>query len=292
MGVYGSTSLVYLDDDSEGLAATRAFLARRIDDVMRFEKVKAQWRGNRDRLPSLEPLPRPAALPGGLSDGRPADRGDRQLSRPYLFRSRTRSAPRRWRSARRRRRASPSISAGCATGRSGRTARRCSRSPSSRSCSASLVPWLMLNHRGLEHPRPSQHDQREARPSARRGLDRPAAAGRRGDRCRRRPRPSWPGQRTRRRRSSRDVTPAKAGVQDHRRCRYCCFPYSWVPAFAGMTGLFGVDLLDRRDQRRLVLHPGGDRLDPLHRPKHVAAGELRQVGSLQPRRASSASKAG
>lgn len=53
MGVYGSTSLVYLDDDSEGLAATRAFLARRIDDVMRFEKVKAQWRGNRDRLPSL-----------------------------------------------------------------------------------------------------------------------------------------------------------------------------------------------------------------------------------------------
>ena len=53
MGVYGSTSLVYLDDGSEGLATTRAFLARRIDDVMRFEKVKAQWRGNRDRLPSL-----------------------------------------------------------------------------------------------------------------------------------------------------------------------------------------------------------------------------------------------
>jgi len=53
MGVYGSTSLVYLDDESEGLAATRAFLARRIDDVMRFEKAKAQWRGNRDRLPSL-----------------------------------------------------------------------------------------------------------------------------------------------------------------------------------------------------------------------------------------------
>jgi ubiquinone biosynthesis protein COQ9 len=53
MGVYGSTSLVYLDDTSEDLASTRAFLARRIDDVMRFEKVKAQWRGNRDRLPSL-----------------------------------------------------------------------------------------------------------------------------------------------------------------------------------------------------------------------------------------------
>lgn len=53
MGVYGSTSLVYLDDSSEDMAATRAFLARRIDDVMRFEKVKGQWRGNRDRLPSL-----------------------------------------------------------------------------------------------------------------------------------------------------------------------------------------------------------------------------------------------
>jgi ubiquinone biosynthesis protein COQ9 len=53
MGVYGSTSLVYLDDGSEDLTATRAFLARRIDDVMKFEKVKAQWRGNRERLPSL-----------------------------------------------------------------------------------------------------------------------------------------------------------------------------------------------------------------------------------------------
>jgi len=53
MGVYGSTQLVYLDDDSDGLAATRAFLNRRIEDVMRFEKTKAQWRGNRERLPSL-----------------------------------------------------------------------------------------------------------------------------------------------------------------------------------------------------------------------------------------------
>ncbi|CAA9516909.1 MAG: RIKEN cDNA 2310005O14, partial [uncultured Sphingomonadaceae bacterium] len=37
----------------EGLASTRGFLNRRIDDVMRFEKVKAQWRGSRERLPSL-----------------------------------------------------------------------------------------------------------------------------------------------------------------------------------------------------------------------------------------------
>ncbi len=47
IGVYGSTSLVFLDDDSEDLAETRAFLDRRIDDVMRFEKVKARWRGSR-----------------------------------------------------------------------------------------------------------------------------------------------------------------------------------------------------------------------------------------------------
>ena len=53
IGVYGSTSLVFLDDESEGLAATRAFLDRRIDDVMNFEKAKARWRGSRERMPSL-----------------------------------------------------------------------------------------------------------------------------------------------------------------------------------------------------------------------------------------------
>ena len=53
IGVYGSTSLVFLDDDSEDMAETRAFLDRRIDDVMRFEKAKARWRGTRERLPSI-----------------------------------------------------------------------------------------------------------------------------------------------------------------------------------------------------------------------------------------------
>ena len=52
VGVYGSTSLVFLDDRSEGLAETRAFLGRRIDDVMRIEKAKARWRGTSARLPS------------------------------------------------------------------------------------------------------------------------------------------------------------------------------------------------------------------------------------------------
>jgi ubiquinone biosynthesis protein COQ9 len=53
MGVYGSTTLVYLDDAGEDLAATRDFLDRRIDNVMQFEKVKASWRRSRERVPSL-----------------------------------------------------------------------------------------------------------------------------------------------------------------------------------------------------------------------------------------------
>jgi len=53
VGVYGSTSLVFLDDESADLANTRAFLNRRVDDVMRFEKFKASWRGTSERLPSL-----------------------------------------------------------------------------------------------------------------------------------------------------------------------------------------------------------------------------------------------
>jgi ubiquinone biosynthesis protein COQ9 len=51
--VYGSTLLVWLDDQSEGWIETRAFLDRRIDDVMRFEKAKAEWRGSGERRISL-----------------------------------------------------------------------------------------------------------------------------------------------------------------------------------------------------------------------------------------------
>ena len=50
--VYGSTLLVWLDDQSEGWADTAAFLDRRIDDVMRFEKFKAQWRSSEHISPS------------------------------------------------------------------------------------------------------------------------------------------------------------------------------------------------------------------------------------------------
>ena len=48
--VYGSTLLVWLDDQSEGWADTGSFLDRRIEDVMRFEKFKAEWRGSSDHL--------------------------------------------------------------------------------------------------------------------------------------------------------------------------------------------------------------------------------------------------
>jgi ubiquinone biosynthesis protein COQ9 len=39
--VYGSTLLAWLQDNSEGAAETAAFLDRRIDEVMRFERWKA-----------------------------------------------------------------------------------------------------------------------------------------------------------------------------------------------------------------------------------------------------------
>lgn len=45
-GVYSSTVLYWLGDQSEGHEATWAFLDRRIEDVMRFETFKANLRNN------------------------------------------------------------------------------------------------------------------------------------------------------------------------------------------------------------------------------------------------------
>jgi len=53
LGVYGSTVTVFLDDDSEGWADTRAFLARRIEGIMRFEKTKAEFVKRAEYRPSL-----------------------------------------------------------------------------------------------------------------------------------------------------------------------------------------------------------------------------------------------
>ena len=44
-GVYASTLLVWLDDQTDGWAETASFLDRRIDDVMKIEKLKADWKG-------------------------------------------------------------------------------------------------------------------------------------------------------------------------------------------------------------------------------------------------------
>jgi len=47
--VYASTLLAWLEDQSEGWSETAAFLDRRIDNVMQFEKFKAEWRGSSER---------------------------------------------------------------------------------------------------------------------------------------------------------------------------------------------------------------------------------------------------
>lgn len=53
LGVYGATITVFVDDDSEGHADTRAFLARRIDGIMQFEKLKAGVLRRAEYRPSL-----------------------------------------------------------------------------------------------------------------------------------------------------------------------------------------------------------------------------------------------
>lgn len=53
LAVYAATVTVFLDDESEGQAETRAFLQRRIDGIMRFEKAKAGVAARAIRRPSL-----------------------------------------------------------------------------------------------------------------------------------------------------------------------------------------------------------------------------------------------
>jgi len=45
-GVYSAVVLYWLGDESEDMSATRAFIARRIEDVMQIEKVKSIVRDN------------------------------------------------------------------------------------------------------------------------------------------------------------------------------------------------------------------------------------------------------
>ncbi|MBN8816567.1 MAG: COQ9 family protein [Sphingomonas sp.] len=51
--VYAATITVFLDDESEGQADTRAFLARRIAGIMAFEKAKGQFIARTSHRPSL-----------------------------------------------------------------------------------------------------------------------------------------------------------------------------------------------------------------------------------------------
>ncbi len=51
--MYASTLAVFVNDDSEGFVDSRAFLARRIDNVMQFEKAKAKANERKEMIPSL-----------------------------------------------------------------------------------------------------------------------------------------------------------------------------------------------------------------------------------------------
>lgn len=48
-GIYATTLTIWLDDDSGGQAETMAFLDRRIDGVMRFERAKERLKPDPDR---------------------------------------------------------------------------------------------------------------------------------------------------------------------------------------------------------------------------------------------------
>ncbi len=71
--VYSSTVLYWLGDDSDGHAATWAFLDRRIENVMQFEKTKAQFNnsplgkmmaGPLTALSKIQAPKMPGAMPG------------------------------------------------------------------------------------------------------------------------------------------------------------------------------------------------------------------------------------
>ena len=61
-GVWSATVLYWLGDQSEGTAATTAFIDRRIDEVMQIERAKAAVRDN----PLLKPLTAPLGRLAGM----------------------------------------------------------------------------------------------------------------------------------------------------------------------------------------------------------------------------------
>lgn len=73
--VIGSATLHWLGDASDGNCETRSFIDRRIDDVMRFEKVKASLRKNPVSRPFAEGIGRFAQSVRAPGNGRGADSG-------------------------------------------------------------------------------------------------------------------------------------------------------------------------------------------------------------------------
>ena len=70
-GVYSSVVLYWLGDDSLDLQATDAFIDRRIDNVMQFEKLKAQAKASAILRPftgTLERMMASVKAPGAVSD--------------------------------------------------------------------------------------------------------------------------------------------------------------------------------------------------------------------------------
>lgn len=78
-GVISASTLYWLNDDGEGRVASWAFIDRRIEDVMRFEKVKSavnanplgklamagpNWLARKIRKPGAAPVDAPSDLPG------------------------------------------------------------------------------------------------------------------------------------------------------------------------------------------------------------------------------------
>lgn len=51
--VYAATLLIFISDESSEWTDSRAFLGRRIDGIIRFERTKQHWRANAERRPSL-----------------------------------------------------------------------------------------------------------------------------------------------------------------------------------------------------------------------------------------------
>jgi ubiquinone biosynthesis protein COQ9 len=54
--IYGSVLAAFVNDDSDNFTETRAFLDRRIENIMQFEKAKAGAMARRENLPSLSRL--------------------------------------------------------------------------------------------------------------------------------------------------------------------------------------------------------------------------------------------